>query len=137
MRLAKALRMQGDQTADKSLYDEAAGLLSGVINRGDVPAGLQATALYVLAEVHESQRDIDSAKAAYTRLMDEPRYLGSPFQLLARQRLDSVSDVAYQVQFEPGNRPLETMPAAKQDTASAPAVAEPAAVGESGTPQQP
>ncbi len=126
IRLAKALRMLGDRTGDASVYEEAAGLLNGVVERSDTPAGLQATALYVLAEVFESQRDVEQARATYTRLMDEPRYLGSPFQLLARQRVDTLADVSNVVRFEPGNRPLESMPATQAAPDSAPPDSAPA-----------
>jgi predicted negative regulator of RcsB-dependent stress response len=136
LRLAEALVEHAERTPSEreALLHQAAGELQSVIGDAGVPASLVAAATYALAFVHESLRDFAQAEATY-RTLAEPRFAGTPFQVLAEERLNTLPELVRPVEFVEGRAPPPPeLPPAPE---SAPADAGNAGVSPSPQPSEP
>jgi hypothetical protein len=113
----EALRKPDEQ---QTLFEEAITVLQPLIPDGEVPAPLQAAAMFAKASCHESLRDFDQAKPLYERLQSETRFRGSPYVGLAEDRLANLDELRTPIRFEPGSPP---MPAAAMPMSGPPASA--------------
>lgn len=111
LRLASALRVEaqrlplqretllreGIEELDKSIQDKAV-----------VPEWV-AAALYAQAGLYEELRRFDDAAARY-RSLEDARFAGTPFQMLATARAPSLEELRIDVRFTPGISPASVGP---------------------------
>lgn len=89
---------------DESVLRQAETALKEAAADSQTPAPLAASALLLQGTVYESLHDWDQARRAYETLK-EPRFDGIPARGIAMQRIDTLPELARQVQFLPGNTP--------------------------------
>ncbi len=121
LRLAEALHARG-ASGDAAKLNEARAELEAITSGGG-PAVIRAAAMYQLAAVFESMREMDQARATYDRLTQNPEFAGSPFVSLAGSRRESLDRVPRSITMNPG-LPPPPPPPASAPAASAPASAE-------------
>ena len=85
--------------------EDAANLLAEVTGNPKTPRALAAAARYSLATTYESLRQPEKARELYQQLTSDDRYKGSPFEVRAFERLDSMDVLEVAVHFEPGAPP--------------------------------
>ncbi len=119
LRLASALVREAGSNADDPYLTEAASLLETIVKDTSAPAQIRAAALFELGTVHETRRELDAARTCYQQLLDEKAFAGIPYVDLARQRLETLDEIARAVQFLPGMPPAATQPATQPASGSA------------------
>lgn len=138
LRLSNALIQQAMQSGpDRVQLDEARRRLEALI-APDVPAVIAGPAAYALATLHETLREFDAARTTYDLLKSE-RFAGSPFQLLADSRAQSLDSLKSPINFTPGLPAPPPLPTATSlpasGPASAPGASQPAASRPASAPQ--
>lgn len=138
LRLSNALIQQAMQSGpDRVQLDEARRRLEALV-APDVPAVIAGPAVFALATLHETLREFDAARTTY-ELLQEQRFAGSPFQQLAKSRLESLDTLKSPVNFTPGLPPAPPLPTATSLPASGPTSAvsasQPAASRPASAPQ--
>lgn len=102
----------------KSL-DEAKALCAKVVDDPATPPPLRAAASFALASIHESlvvaddaNRDAHLAEARklYDQITQEPKFSGSPYIALAKDRLSSLDQLKTRIAFVPGDSPTPPTP---------------------------
>ena len=104
LRLALGKQERDDIEAAQRDYEK-------IIAMQGTPLAIQAAATYQLGKTYEEQRDFDGARQAYARLTEGSEFIGQPYVEMAKARLDTLSDLAVNVVFESGTRPLEAVEA--------------------------
>ncbi|MFH1746702.1 MAG: hypothetical protein ABIG44_06610 [Planctomycetota bacterium] len=112
IRLGAVLRRQAETQSDnrQSLLAESATVLQQAVDDPDTPAPLAATAAFSLATTCESLSHyepdrLNQAQELYRQLVDEPRYAGTPFTIMAEGRLENFADLHEKIDFLPGAPP--------------------------------
>ncbi len=123
LRLGNALRDQGMIQPQKraTYFAEATSTLQQVISENPQSAALCGAATFSLACVQESERKFDEARASYKKLVDEPRFDGSPFRIIAKSRLEDMDKYTGPVSFVPGEPPPPPPPPTLTPPATSPA----------------
>ncbi len=92
-------------------FNQAAELLREVrASRVEEP-NLKAAATFMLASAEESLDNIDTAQQLYQELTDSERFAGSPFRLLARDRLENIDELKEPIELVQGAPPAPPSPA--------------------------
>lgn len=113
LRLASFRHNEGLMKPDtrEEAFAEAARLYDEVIHTRGIPASIEATATFGLATVYESMRKFDEAKALYDKLQEEPRFRGSPYVLMATERVQNFDELREPITLASGAPPVPQQPA--------------------------
>ncbi len=121
-------------------FENAAALLTEITTNTRTPGPLAAAARFSLATTYESLRQPEKARELYQDLTTDDRFRGSPFELRAFERLNSMDVLEVAVHFEPGDPPAAaTQQPSALDTGGfniQPANAPPGISGQGLTPEQ-
>src|SRR5262245_18729244 len=96
VRLAAGLVQRADEAGGEARLSEAASELRNVVSSG-VADSLKAAALFKLAAIYESQRDLKAARETYNQLINSPQFDALPFKSLAEDRLKTLDELANKV----------------------------------------
>jgi predicted negative regulator of RcsB-dependent stress response len=107
LELARSLVDQAltQPSSRQAAFTEAASVLEQIRSDPTAAPMLQAAATFMLASTYESTHQFDKAKELYTSLVDETRYAGSPYKLLAQDRLTNMDTLTAPIAFAPGEPP--------------------------------
>jgi len=112
LQLAQGLeaRGQGSGAAAQAKLDQAEVQYKTILEMPDAPNILKAPAMFRLGVLHETRRDFAKARETYTKLSEDPRFVGSPFVDRALAQLEVLDELAVVVEFKSGVRPLTVTP---------------------------
>lgn len=106
--LAQGLEARGLGPDGAERLQQAERVYQEILAMPQAPAVVKAPAKYRLGILYETRRDFEAARETYTSLSTDSGFAGSPFTGLAEARLESLDELAKQVTFEAGVRPLST-----------------------------
>jgi predicted negative regulator of RcsB-dependent stress response len=112
IRLAEALVSRSLEKDSEARLNEAARELKLAYDDSTTPNLLKAAVLYQQAQVFESRRDFEAARAAYGTLQSDARFEGSPFRSIAEGCLKDLNEISAKVEFKPGAPPPPVAPPA-------------------------
>ncbi|MBI5866491.1 MAG: tetratricopeptide repeat protein [Planctomycetes bacterium] len=118
LRLATGLAARADEAGGETRLSEAITELQAVIESAAADS-LKAAALFSVATIHESKRDLNAAKSAYEQITTGAQFESTPFRKLAQDRLASLPSLEQRIEFLPGSAPPPPPPASAPATSQA------------------
>ncbi len=122
IRFDEAVKMPAEREAKLS---EAKALLTEVRSSSQTPIAMDAAAAFALASTYESLAELgdratrlDEARKLYEELTTQPRFVGSPFLAMAKERLTTIDLLKPAIALTPGDAPAPVLPPAPPGAAN-------------------
>lgn len=105
VRLANMLATRAVESGEASQLEGAISEFKAIVDSPDSSNLFRAAAQFRLGSLYETKRDFSSAKAAFQTVTSDARYADSPFVVIAKERIESMSSIEPPVTFTAGGPP--------------------------------